>query len=65
MFQVAWCLYIDIVCLDYDGNLTDVCVMAMVAALADLRLPHIIYDEETESTRMDCEESCRLQLKVT
>ena len=31
--QLVWVLYIDMMCLDYDGNLTDACLTAMMAAL--------------------------------
>ena len=31
--QLVWTLYCDIVCLDYDGNVTDACVLSLLAAL--------------------------------
>ena len=31
--QMVWVLYIDLICLDYDGNVTDACVLALTAAL--------------------------------
>jgi exosome complex component RRP43 len=32
-FQLVWVLYIDMMCLDYDGNVTDACMIALIAAL--------------------------------
>ena len=31
--QLAWVIYVDLLCLDYDGNVLDACVIAMLAAL--------------------------------
>ena len=31
--QLCWVLYCDLMCLDYDGNLLDTCVIALLAAL--------------------------------
>lgn len=31
--QLVWVLYIDLICLDYGGNLIDACVLALTAAL--------------------------------
>lgn len=31
--QLCWVLYCDLMCLDYDGNLLDACVIALLAAL--------------------------------
>lgn len=31
--KLAWCLYADLICLDYDGSLLDACLLALVAAL--------------------------------
>lgn len=31
--QLCWVLYCDIMCLDYDGNLLDACVISLLAAL--------------------------------
>jgi hypothetical protein len=36
--QLVWVLYVDMVCLDYDGNLLDVCVMALTSALSNSEL---------------------------
>nr|AEE62451.1 unknown [Dendroctonus ponderosae] len=31
--KLAWCLYADLVCLDYDGSLLDACIVALMACL--------------------------------
>jgi len=46
--KYAWVLYIDILCLDHDGNLRDASVAALVAAFHCLKLPKVIYDDEME-----------------
>ena len=46
--KYAWILYIDIICLDHDGNLRDASVAALVAAFHSLKLPKLIYDHEME-----------------
>eukprot|EP01113_Clastostelium_recurvatum_P038770 TRINITY_DN5837_c0_g1_i1.p1 TRINITY_DN5837_c0_g1~~TRINITY_DN5837_c0_g1_i1.p1 ORF type:complete len:281 (-),score=37.23 TRINITY_DN5837_c0_g1_i1:12-854(-) len=38
--RLVWYLYVDIYCLDYDGNMYDACVLALQAALRDLQLFH-------------------------
>ncbi|WAQ98955.1 EXOS8-like protein [Mya arenaria] len=47
--QHVWVLYCDLVCLNYDGNLTDTCVLALLAALKNTRLPLVTWNEEDES----------------
>lgn len=37
--ELYWVLHIDIVCLNYDGNAFDFCLLAALAALEDLSLP--------------------------
>ncbi|KAM3934378.1 exosome complex component RRP43 [Leptodactylus fuscus] len=45
--KLAWVLYCDLICLDYDGNLLDACVCALVAALRNVQLPAVKISEET------------------
>lgn len=40
-----WCLFVDLVCLSYDGNLLDACMMATNAALKDTKLPNTSFDD--------------------
>ncbi|CAD6891934.1 unnamed protein product [Tilletia laevis] len=44
--RAAWCLYIDIVCLAYDGNVLDAAVLAVMGALRDVRLPEAWWDSD-------------------
>ncbi|KAI9481036.1 MAG: exosome complex component RRP43-like protein [Benjaminiella poitrasii] len=37
--KAVWVLYADIVCLNYDGNILDASLLALTAALKDLKLP--------------------------
>ena len=46
--KMAWVLYIDVMCLDHDGNLRDASIAAAMAALNSLRLPEVEYDEEMD-----------------
>jgi len=36
---LIWHLFVDIYCLNHDGNILDACVIALLSALRDLRLP--------------------------
>ncbi|XP_046655635.1 exosome complex component RRP43-like [Daphnia pulicaria] len=44
----AWVLHCDLLCINLDGSLLDACVMALVAALKNLKLPIVSYDEEMD-----------------
>ena len=44
----AWVLYIDIICLDHDGNIRDAAVAGLMAALRSLQIPELDFDSETE-----------------
>lgn len=60
--KLCWVLYLDMVCLDHDGNIRDAAVAAAVAALQSLQLPHVSQDPETEKISVSKERSC-LKLK--
>jgi len=51
----VWVLHIDLICLNLDGGLLDTCVIALVAALKDLTLPTMSYDEESD--KLSCDSS--------
>ncbi|KAL4072183.1 ribosomal protein S5 domain 2-type protein [Scleroderma citrinum] len=46
----VWCLYVDATCINYDGNVFDAALLAMVAALRNTTLPDATYNEEAERT---------------
>jgi len=48
MGKVAWVLYIDVLCLDHDGNLRDASIAAVMAALNSLKLPEVEYDADMD-----------------
>ncbi|XP_012285445.1 exosome complex component RRP43, partial [Orussus abietinus] len=48
--KLVWVLYCDLVCIDYDGSITDACIGALVSALKTLTLPEVSYNSETGST---------------
>lgn len=41
--KLAWCLYADLICLDYDGSIIDACVIALMSALRTSKLINNIY----------------------
>ncbi|KAG5520092.1 hypothetical protein PMAC_001168 [Pneumocystis sp. 'macacae'] len=47
--KAAWVLYIDLICLNYDGNAMDVAWIALISALETAKLPVAIWNEDTES----------------
>lgn len=63
--QLSWCLYCDVICLDYDGNLGDASLLALVAALQDTTLPKVEYDEETEKIVVESEKTEKLKVLVS
>lgn len=60
--KLAWCLYADLICLDYDGALIDACVTALMAALKTVKLPQVQHDPVTDSKEVD--ENERLPINV-
>ncbi len=41
LFQLCWVLFCDLMCLDYDGNIADACLIALIAALKNGELHKI------------------------
>lgn len=49
--KLAWALYIDLICLNHEGNVQDACVLAMISALRTVRLPEVgLVDVEEDGT---------------
>ncbi|KAG8935013.1 hypothetical protein FRC01_010518 [Tulasnella sp. 417] len=63
--KACWVLYIDITCINYDGNAFDACLLATIAALRATRLPKPTFDEETERVTCSPTEKSPLQVKCT
>ncbi|WWC92051.1 uncharacterized protein L201_007005 [Kwoniella dendrophila CBS 6074] len=60
--KAVWVIYIDVVCINYDGNAFDAAVLAVMAALKNVRLPKAKYNEETTQTICSRTETYPLQL---
>ena len=61
---MAWCLFCDVVCLNYDGNILDAALISFIAALQNLRLPEVKYDSETERVEIGLERVLPVTLLV-
>lgn len=61
--KLAWVLYCDLICLDDDGSVLDVAVIALMTALKSVRLPKIDYDVDTKVITVKEEEKIPLNLK--
>lgn len=44
--HLAWALYIDMICLNNDGNVQDTCCLSMISALKTLKLYEMDFDEK-------------------
>ncbi|KAH8929080.1 ribosomal protein S5 domain 2-like protein [Atractiella rhizophila] len=51
--KLCWVLYIDVLCINYDGNVWDAIVESVWSSLRTLRLPKAIYDQDTLSAAHD------------
>jgi exosome complex component RRP43 len=60
--KLAWVLYCDVICLEYDGNIMDASVIALMAALNNASLPKVTIEDETEEISIDA--NTRLPLQV-
>eukprot|EP01134_Creolimax_fragrantissima_P001256 CFRG1256T1 len=45
--EIVWSLYVELTVLEYDGSAESACLLALVAALQDVRLPTVEVSEET------------------
>ncbi|KAM7436235.1 Exosome complex component RRP43 [Porites harrisoni] len=61
--KLCWVLYVDIMCLSYDGNITDACLIAAVAALQNTRLHSVKIDEETQTPEPSEKKEVSLNLR--
>ncbi|CAK9781848.1 ribosomal protein S5 domain 2-like protein [Cutaneotrichosporon oleaginosum] len=60
--KAAWSVYIDVVCINFDGNAYDAAVLAVMAALRNTRLPRATFSEDTQQTTCDANETFPLPL---
>ncbi|NXI16313.1 EXOS8 protein, partial [Irena cyanogastra] len=61
--KLAWVLYCDIICLDYDGNLLDASVFALLAALKNVQLPLVTINEETGLSEVNLKQKSPLIIR--
>ncbi|XP_067348317.1 exosome complex component RRP43 isoform X2 [Channa argus] len=60
--KLCWVLYADIMCLDYDGNVLDACIIALLAALKNTKLPEVTINTETSAPEVNLEKRCELHI---
>ncbi|XP_029458590.1 exosome complex component RRP43 isoform X1 [Rhinatrema bivittatum] len=60
--KLAWVLYCDIICLDYDGNILDACTCALLGALKNVQLPSVKINEETGLAEVSVKEKSPLKI---
>lgn len=60
--KLAWCLFADIICINYDGALMDASVIALITALKSVKLPKVEYDLFTDTQEVDLEEQKPLEI---
>ncbi|KAJ7494707.1 ribosomal protein S5 domain 2-type protein [Mycena galericulata] len=63
--KAVWVLYVDATCINYDGNVFDAALIAMVAALRNTVLPKATYNVETGLTSCFRKETIPLQVLKT
>lgn len=51
--KAAWVVYVDLMCLNYDGNVFDAAWTALVAALYDTQIPIAKYDQDLQKVVCD------------
>ncbi|KAI0071833.1 ribosomal protein S5 domain 2-like protein [Panus rudis PR-1116 ss-1] len=61
--KFVWCLYVDAICINLDGNAFDAALLAMVAALKNTRLPKAKYSDETDRVLCSRKEKVPLEIK--
>ncbi|KDQ15468.1 hypothetical protein BOTBODRAFT_158330 [Botryobasidium botryosum FD-172 SS1] len=61
--KAAWVLYIDATCINYDGNVIDATLIAVMAALKNTRIPVPTFDEEAGTTI--CSRVNKVSLTIT
>uniref|UniRef100_A0A672YMI2 Ribosomal RNA-processing protein 43 n=1 Tax=Sphaeramia orbicularis TaxID=375764 RepID=A0A672YMI2_9TELE len=60
--KLCWVLYCDLMCLDYDGNVLDACIIALLAALKNTQLPEVKINTETCLPEVTSEKKHRLKI---
>lgn len=58
----SWCLYVDVMCIAYDGNVVDASMLAINAALRDCQLPEARIDANSQAVL--CSASTQVPLHI-
>uniref|UniRef100_A0A3Q3MDZ6 Ribosomal RNA-processing protein 43 n=1 Tax=Mastacembelus armatus TaxID=205130 RepID=A0A3Q3MDZ6_9TELE len=61
--NLCWVLYCDMICLDYDGNILDACIIALLAALKYTQLPEVTINTETGTPEVNLEKRHGLHIR--
>ena len=61
--KACWAIYIDLICLNYDGNLFDLALLATMAALVSIRLPKAEWDGDQAKAIGKLEQKSPLDIK--
>ncbi|KAG5671510.1 hypothetical protein PVAND_001704 [Polypedilum vanderplanki] len=61
--KLVWVLYCDLVCLDDDGSVLDVAILALSTALKSLKLPKVDFDIDTKVIKVNDKIRSPLKLK--
>ncbi|XP_076244440.1 exosome complex component RRP43 isoform X2 [Calliopsis andreniformis] len=62
--KIAWVLYCDLLCINYDGSVIDACIGALSAALSTLTLPETLYNEATGNTTVHSMKRIQFPIKT-
>ncbi|XP_056140635.1 exosome complex component RRP43 [Lampris incognitus] len=60
--KLCWVLYCDLMCLDYDGNVMDACIIALLAAMKTTKLPEVTINAETDAPEVNLAKKSGLQI---
>ncbi|KAJ0004570.1 hypothetical protein NQD34_010784 [Periophthalmus magnuspinnatus] len=60
--KLCWVLYCDLMCLNYDGNVLDACIIALLAALKNTQLPDVTISTDTCLPEVSLEKKHDLQI---
>ncbi|OUM69624.1 hypothetical protein PIROE2DRAFT_2494, partial [Piromyces sp. E2] len=60
--NAVWVLYIDVVCISYDGNIFDAALFSIISALKNLKLPEVTFIEEEGKVEATEEKTISLEL---
>ncbi|KAJ8922784.1 hypothetical protein NQ315_007819 [Exocentrus adspersus] len=63
--RLAWCLFVDFVCLDFDGAVVDACILALMGALQTLCLPSVDYDPALDNKLVNLEKRISVPVHST